>query len=80
VLTPLTYLGGVFYSIDQLPPLWRNISKVNPILAMVDSFRYGMLGISDLNIYFGFILVCLLFVFMFFWAWWLLNRGVGIKV
>lgn len=80
ILTPLTYLGGVFYSIDQLPPIWRSISLVNPILAMVDTFRYGLLGVSDLNIYFGFGLVIGLFVIMFFWAWWLLHRGVGIKV
>ncbi len=80
VLTPLTYLGGVFYSVDQLPPLWRSISMFNPVLAIVDSFRYGLLGISDLNIYFGFGLVSALFVVMFFWAWTLLKKGVGIKI
>jgi len=80
VLTPLTYLGGVFYSINQLPSAWREISMFNPILDMVDTFRYGLLGISDLNIYFGFSLVCILLVSLFFWAWILLHRGVGIKV
>lgn len=80
VLTPLTYLGGVFYSIQQLPPTWRSISLFNPILAMVDTFRYGLLGISDLNVFFGFGLVSLLFIVMFFWARWLLYKGVGIKV
>jgi ABC-2 type transport system permease protein len=80
VLTPLTYLGGVFFSINQLPPIWRKISVFNPILDMVDTFRYGLLGVSDLNIYFGFSLVSILFVIMFFWAWALLRRGVGIKV
>jgi ABC-2 type transport system permease protein len=80
VLTPLTYLGGVFFSIDQLPHNWRSVSLLNPILNMVDSFRYGLLGISDLNIYFGFTLVTVLFVAMFFLAWFLLYRGVGIKV
>lgn len=80
VLTPLTYLGGVFYSIDQLPPAWRSISMLNPVLDMVDTFRYGWLGISDLNIYLGLGLVSFLFLILFCWAWSLLNRGVGIKV
>jgi len=80
VLTPLTYLGGVFYSIDQLPPLWRTLSLFNPILNMVDTFRYGILGISDVNIYVGLSLIIGLFIFMFIWALVLLNRGVGIKV
>lgn len=80
VLTPLTYLGGVFYSINQLPPLWRTLSFFNPILDMVDTFRYGLLGISDLNIYLGFSLVGILFIVMFFWAWALLHKGIGIKV
>lgn len=80
VLTPLTYLGGVFYSIHQLPPFWRSISIFNPILNMVDTFRYGLLGISDLNIFFGLSLVLLFFFLMFFWAWFLIDRGIGIKV
>lgn len=80
VLTPLTYLGGVFYSIKQLPPFWRSLSMLNPILDMVDTFRFGLLDVSDLNIYFGFGLVCSLFIVMFFWAWLLLAKGVGIKV
>lgn len=80
VLTPLTYLGGVFFSINQLPPFWRQLSIFNPILDMVDTFRYGLLGISDLNIYLGFSLVILLFFALFFWAWILLHKGVGIKV
>src|SRR3990167_4177631 len=80
VLTPLTYLGGVFYSVDQLPATWRSLSMVNPILDIVDTFRYGMLGISDLSVYTGFLLVGTLFIILFFWAWRLLHRGVGIKM
>ncbi|RDI41324.1 ABC transporter permease [Aquicella lusitana] len=80
VLTPLTYLGGVFYSIQQLPPTWRTLSLLNPILDMVDTFRFGMLGVSDLNVYLGFSLVSILFIALFFWAWALLHKGVGIKV
>jgi ABC-2 type transport system permease protein len=80
VLTPLTYLGGVFYSLNQLPPLWQKISIFNPILEMVDTFRYGLLNINDVNIYFGFGLVIVLFLSLFGWSWWLLQRGTGIKV
>lgn len=80
VLTPLTYLGGVFFSIKQLPPFWRHLSLFNPVLAMVDTFRFGLLGISDLNIYLGYSLVITLFFAMFFWAWLLLHKGTGIKV
>lgn len=80
VLTPLTYLGGVFFSVKQLPPLWQKIAMFNPILDMVDSFRYGLLGVSDLNVYMGFALVSFLFIGLFFWALSLLNKGTGIKV
>lgn len=80
VLTPLTYLGGVFYSIDQLSPGWRAISVFNPVLNMVDTFRFGVLGVSDLSPWYGFGLVSVFFLGLFFWARSLLERGVGIKV
>lgn len=48
-LTPLIFLGGVFYSIDVLPPFWQGVSKFNPLLYMIDAFRYGFLGVSDVN-------------------------------
>jgi ABC-2 type transport system permease protein len=80
LLTPLTYLGGVFFSIKQLTPGWQYLASFNPILAMVDSFRFGILGVSDLNVAWGFFLVVLLCVVLFFWAWRLLRRGTGIKV
>jgi ABC-2 type transport system permease protein len=50
ILTPLTYLGGVFYSISMLPDFWQHVSRLNPILHMVNAFRYGILGVSDINI------------------------------
>jgi len=80
VLTPLTYLGGVFYSLKQLPPFWQSVSMFNPVFDMVDTFRYGVLGVSDMNIYSGFGLVSFFFIILFTWAWILLNRGIGIKV
>lgn len=79
VLTPLTYLGGVFYSIHQLPPFWYTVSLFNPVLEMVNTFRYGLLGISDVNVYFGFGLVISFLVILFAWSWYLLAKGIGIK-
>lgn len=64
VLTPLTYLGGVFYSISLLPEFWQGVSKLNPILYMVNAFRYGILGISDINIASAFMGV-IFFIFLF---------------
>jgi ABC-2 type transport system permease protein len=80
ILTPLTYLGGVFYSINQLPPLWRSFSILNPVLDIIDSFRYGLLGVADLNINLGISLIFIFFICMFIWALRLLQKGVGIKV
>jgi ABC-2 type transport system permease protein len=79
VLTPLTYLGGVFYSINQLPPFWRHLSLFNPIVNIVDTFRFGILGISDVNVYFGFAMVCVLFIILFAWCSLLLHRGTGLR-
>ena len=50
ILTPLTYFGGVFYSITMLPEVWQHVSRLNPILHIVNAFRYGLLGVSDINI------------------------------
>lgn len=62
LITPLTYLGGVFFSIKMLPPFWQNIAKFNPILYMVDGFRYGFLGTSDVNLFFSMGLVFVLVI------------------
>lgn len=79
VLTPLTYLGGVFYSVNMLSEPWQAISRVNPILYMVNAFRFGVLGISDVNIGIAFG-VMLLFVIVLSWlALNLLKRGVGLR-
>lgn len=79
VLTPLTYLGGVFYSVNMLSEPWQSISRVNPILYMVNAFRFGVLGISDVHIGVAFG-VMLLFVIGLSWvALNLLKRGVGLR-
>ncbi len=79
VLTPLTYLGGVFYSIDQLPPFFRTLSLGNPILYMVDLLRFGFLGVSDINPWVSSaVLVGFLLVFGLL-THWLFKRGKGLK-
>ena len=79
VLTPLTYLGGVFYSITLLPEFWQNVSLGNPILYMVNAFRYGILGVSDINIAAAYLIVGLFVIGLFTLNMMLLNRGVGIR-
>jgi len=79
VLTPLTYLGGVFYSIETLPRFWQLASQMNPVLYMVNAFRYGLVGSSDVPVSVAFALVLLLIFVLSAFALWLLRRGVGIK-
>ncbi|SFB77985.1 ABC-2 type transport system permease protein [Marinospirillum celere] len=79
VLTPLTYLGGVFYSIHLLPEFWQGLSLLNPILYMVNTFRYGILGISDINHWAALGAICLFIAVFFSLALWLLERGRGIR-
>ena len=79
VLTPLIYLGGVFYSINLLPEFWQLVSKSNPILYMVNAFRYGMLGVSDIHIQTAFIIIIIFTTLLFSLCLYLLNRGIGIK-
>ena len=79
VLTPLTYLGGVFYSINMLSDFWQNVSLVNPVLYMVNGFRYGILGVSDITPVASFSLLGVFIVVLYGYAYYLLNKGVGIR-
>ena len=79
VLTPLTYLGGVFYSISMLPDFWRQVSLVNPVLYMVNAFRYGLLGVSDIPLGLALGIILLFIVGLTAYSLFLLRRGVGIK-
>lgn len=79
VLTPLTYLGGIFYSIKMLPEFWQNISLVNPILYMINAFRYGLLGISDIDLSAAFIIIIAFIIVLYYFALRLLRIGVGLK-
>ena len=79
ILTPLTYLGGVFYSIDLLSNFWQSISLLNPVLYMVNAFRYGILGVSDINVYWALVMVSVFIVVLFWYGLHLLNQGKGIR-
>jgi len=79
VLTPLTYLGGVFYSIALLPEFWQNVSRANPILYMVNAFRYGILGTSDINIVHAYAILIVFAVVLFTACIILMKKGVGIR-
>lgn len=79
VLTPLTYLGGVFYSIEMLPSFWQGVSQLNPILYMVNTFRYGILGVSDINVGFAFAMIIVCIVILAIFSLYLLNIGKGIR-
>ncbi|WP_032092801.1 ABC transporter permease [Necropsobacter rosorum] len=79
VLTPLTYLGGVFYSISLLPPFWQAVSKLNPIVYMINGFRYGFLGISDVGLTYTFGVLALFITALYGLAFYLIKQGVGLR-
>lgn len=79
VLTPLTYLGGVFYSISLLPTFWQAVSQLNPVLYMVNAFRYGVLGVSDVAISHAFAGVILFIVALFIFSLWMLENGKRLR-
>ncbi|WP_323843849.1 ABC transporter permease [Microbulbifer magnicolonia] len=79
VLTPLTYLGGVFYSIELLSPFWQGLSKLNPILYMVNAFRYGVLGVSDISVFWAFAGVLLFIALLFAWGLHLMTHGKRLR-
>ncbi|MCG5493739.1 MULTISPECIES: ABC transporter permease [Ectothiorhodospira] len=79
ILTPLTYLGGVFYSITLLPEFWQGASMLNPILYMVNAFRYGFLGVADIGLATSYGIIIGFVVLLYGVALLLLNKGVGIR-
>jgi len=79
VLTPLIYLGGVFYSIESLPIFWQNVSKFNPVLYMVNGFRFGFHGFSDVNIVISFFILIIFALLLTSINLILLRRGTGLK-
>ena len=79
VLTPLTYLGGVFYSINMLSEFWQGVSLLNPILYMVNGFRYGILGVSDIGLGACYAIILSFIAVLFGVSLTLMNKGVGIR-
>ena len=79
ILTPLIYLGGVFYSIQLLPTFWQIISKLNPIFYMVNAFRYGILGVSDVDVIWAFIMLVFFIIVLYVGCILLLRSGKGIR-
>ncbi|MCY4156679.1 MAG: ABC transporter permease [Gammaproteobacteria bacterium] len=79
VLTPLTYLGGVFYSVDLLPGVWRTLSLFNPILYMINAFRYGMIGASDVSLGIAYAMMGVFVLLLFGVCAFLIHRGIGIR-
>lgn len=79
VLTPLTYLGGVFYSVDMLSETWRTVSLANPILYLVNAFRYGILGVSDIPLTYAYLVALLAIATLTVFNLSLLKRGIGLK-
>ncbi|CAA6815262.1 MAG: ABC-type multidrug transport system, permease component [uncultured Thiotrichaceae bacterium] len=79
ILGPLTYLGGVFYSIDMLPEFWQEVSLLNPILYMINAFRYGFLGISDVSIAMSFAILIIVNITLFSLSLYLLKHGRSLR-
>ncbi|WP_435235419.1 ABC transporter permease [Psychromonas sp. PT13] len=79
VLTPLTYLGGVFYSINLLPPFWQGVSHFNPVFYMINAFRYGFLGVSDVSLLWSFTVIIAFIIVLYGLIAVLLKKGVGIR-
>jgi ABC-2 type transport system permease protein len=79
ILTPLSYLGGVFYSTNMLPGIWETVSRGNPILYMINAFRYGLIGVTDVDIQLTYIIICGFIVILTSFSLYLLHKGIGIK-
>lgn len=79
VIIPLTYLGGVFYSLALLPPIWQTISHFNPVLYMVNAFRYSILGFSDISFVNSLLVLFACAVLLFVWVLYLFKTGRGLK-
>ncbi len=79
VLTPLTYLGGVFFSLEMLPKFWQTVSLANPIIYMINSFRLGILGITDVSLMKAMIIITGFLITLFLICLYLLNKGIGLR-
>ncbi len=80
ILTPLTYLAGTFYSLSMLPQVWRDLSLWNPLLYMINGFRYGLIGVTDVSIGIAYAILCVLVAVLSFTVWYLFYSGRGVRV
>lgn len=79
ILTPLTYLGGVFYSLSLLPPFWQGVSALNPVVYMINVFRFGFLGFADLSVPLSIAIMVGFCASLWFVAYYLISRGIGLR-
>jgi ABC-2 type transport system permease protein len=79
VLTPLTYLGGVFYSISLLPAVWQYVSMANPVVYMINGFRYGLFGVADTSVVTSFVVLLSLVFITIGVNWWIFKTGKGLR-
>ncbi len=79
ILTPLTYLGGVFYDINDLPAFWQGVSRLNPIVYMIDGFRFGFYGFNSFPLWQSFVILTVFFIILVGTSYELMRRGIGLK-
>lgn len=79
VLTPLVYLGGVFYSVHMLPAWWQTLTFLNPIFYLINGFRYGFLGIADVSLWISFAVLFTMISILVALNWYLIRKGLGLK-
>lgn len=79
ILNPLTYLGGIFYSIALLPQFWQDLSKLNPIIYIISAFRYGFIGINEVSINYTFVILISLILLFYIFIWLLIKNGFKLK-
>ena len=79
VITPLTFLGGAFYSIDMLPPVWQKITLVNPVVYLISGFRWSFYGVSDVNVVVSLVMILVFLTLCLAAVWWIFKTGYRLK-
>ena len=79
IVTPLTFLGGSFYSISMLPPLWQKVTLFNPVVYLISGFRWSFYGIADVNVLFSLSMILLFMVMCLVTIWWIFKTGYRLK-
>lgn len=79
IVTPLTFLGGSFYSINMLPPLWQNITLFNPVVYLISGFRWSFYGVADINLYISVVMILAFLVICIVGVWWIFKTGYRLK-